>query len=220
MSDNAKQLTIHVSDSLGAVSGILMTPEKPKAAVVLAHGAGAGMTHSFMSSLASELAAHDLVSLRFNFPYVENGKKRPNPPAIAEKVVASATDELHRLYPGLPLFVSGKSFGGRMASQRLAKECPSFVKGLIFFGFPLHAPGKVSVDRAEHLKGIKIPMLFLQGTRDALADIKSMEKVCSGLSSATLVKFDGADHSFKAGKNILVKALAEKSAQWIKSPGS
>ncbi|MCI0751835.1 MAG: dienelactone hydrolase family protein [Flammeovirgaceae bacterium] len=188
-----------------------------KAILTLAHGAGAGMNHRFMTALAGELANLGIGSIRFNFPYMENGKKRPDVSAVAEKTISVMLAHTHENFPKTPLFASGKSFGGRMSSQCLSKECPDYIKGISFFGFPLHPPGNPSTDRAEHLKSIKIPMLFLQGTRDTLAEMKLVEKVCKMLSTSTLIKFEGADHSFKSGKREFIPELAQAVNNWIHS---
>ena len=134
--------------------------------------------------------------MRYNFPYMEKGKKSPDVPAVAEKTVAVMIEKMHARYADVPMLAGGKSFGGRMTSQYLSKHAPDYVKGIVFYGFPLHAVGKPSIDRAAHLKNIKIPMLFLQGTRDALAQLNLIEGVCGTLPSATLQKLEGADHSF------------------------
>lgn len=204
-----------ISEKLGKVSVLTTIADNPTSVLVLAHGAGAGMKHPFMEALAKGFADHHISTVRFNFLYMEKKSKRPDPPAIAEKTIEVLVDYAHTKFPKLKLFASGKSFGGRMTSQRLAKSCPAFVNGIIFFGFPLHAPGKPSSDRANHLADITVPMLFLQGTRDALADMTLMEKVCSPLSSATLLKFEGADHSFKAGKSVIIPELISAAANWI-----
>ncbi len=183
--------------------------------MVLAHGAGAGMTHRFMEELSNELVQKSMAVLRFNFPYMENKKGRPDLPAIAEKTVSEVLAEAHKLFPKLPVYASGKSFGGRMSSQRLSKECPEYVKGIIFYGFPLHPAGQPATDRATHLKNISIPMLFLQGTKDKLAELSLIETVCASLSTATLIKFEGADHSFKAGKRELIPELVVATTQWM-----
>ena len=214
MNPIATKISLQVSDSIGKVSALLAAPAKPKAVLTLAHGAGAGMTHRFMEELSDQLVQKSIAVMRFNFPYMENKKGRPDPPAIAEKTVSSVINEAHKLYPKLPVYASGKSFGGRMSSQKLSKECPEFVKGIIFYGFPLHPAGKPSVDRAIHLKDISIPMLFLSGTKDTLAELPLLEKVCGELSTATLIKFEGADHSFKAGKKDTISWLADATKQW------
>ena len=216
MEPTLTRISIPVSDSIGRVSALIMSPQDPKALIVLAHGAGAGMTHHFMEDLSKELVKKSMALMRYNFPYMENKKGRPDPPAIAEKTVSAVLEEAHKLYPRLPVFASGKSFGGRMTSQKLSKECPAFVKGIIFFGFPLHPIGQPSVERAAHLKNVSIPMLFLQGTKDKLAELPLLEKTCAELVNATLVKFEGADHSFKVGKRELISDLAEEVARWIK----
>lgn len=211
------KITIPVSKSAGTISALIAEPKNIRAMMLLAHGAGAGMTHHFMESLTASLAELSIGTLRFNFPYMENGKKRPDPPAIAEKAVEACLNKIHELYPHHVIVAAGKSFGGRMASQYLSKECARFVKGIIFYGFPLHAAGNPSTVRAVHLQNIHLPMLFLQGTRDALADIHLMEQVCTQLSHATLKKLEGADHSFKAGKRELIPEIAEMTSQWINS---
>lgn len=191
-------------------------PKKAMALLIFAHGAGAGMTHPFMELLSDELAMRDIGSVRFNFLYMEKGSKRPDPAPIAEKTVTAIINYAHALYPLLPIYAGGKSFGGRMTSQRLAKECPDYVNGLIFFGFPLHPIGQPSIARAQHLKGITKPMLFLQGTKDKLADIALLEGVLKDLPLAVLKKWEGADHSFKSGKQNLIPLLAASTADWIK----
>ena len=183
--------------------------------MTLAHGAGAGMKHSFMIALAQSLAEQGIGTLRFNFPFTENKKGRPDPPAVAHKTVEAAIANAQKLFPKLPLFVSGKSFGGRMTSQYLAAHPTEAVKGIIFYGFPLHPPGKPSIERAEHLKDVRVPMLFLQGTRDELATWDLIESVCSSLPTATLVKIEGADHSFKAGKINIIELLVNETKEWI-----
>jgi len=183
--------------------------------MTLAHGAGAGMKHSFMIALAQSLAEQGISTLRFNFPFTENKKGRPDPPAVAHKTIEAAIANAQKLFPKLPLFVSGKSFGGRMTSQYLAAHPTEAVKGIIFYGFPLHPPGKPSIERAEHLKDVRLPMLFLQGTRDELATWDLIESVCSSLPTATLVKIEGADHSFKAGKINIIELLVNETKEWI-----
>ena len=183
--------------------------------MTLAHGAGAGMNHLFMVALANALAEVDIATLRFNFPFVEHKKGRPDVPAVAYKTIEAAIHNVRELFPVLPVFASGKSFGGRMSSQYLSANHNNDVKGIIFYGFPLHAPGKPSIDRGEHLKEVKVPMLFLQGSRDALADYSLIESVCSSLPNATLVKIDGADHSFKACKQNTMPLLVSATNDWI-----
>lgn len=216
----ATPLQIFISDTIGTVSAEFIEADSSIALLTLAHGAGAGMNHSFMSTLAKELADHGISTLRFNFPFMENKKGRPDVPAMAHKTIEVAINKASELLPRVPLFVSGKSFGGRMSSQHLSKAKPEFVKGIIFYGFPLHPPGKPSVDRAEHLKDVKVPMLFIQGTRDELAEWSLVESVTNSLPQATLRKIEGADHAFKAGKQNLIPSLAMLTTQWIKSLSS
>jgi predicted alpha/beta-hydrolase family hydrolase len=161
-----RSLSLKISPSIGPVSAECIIPEKSKCIMTLAHGAGAGMHHSFMVTLAQLLSEEGIATLRFNFPFAENKKGRPDIPAVAHATVASAIAKAEKLFPELPLFVAGKSFGGRMASQYLSAHPDAAVKGIIFYGFPLHPPGKPSTERAEHLKEVKSPMLFLQGTKD------------------------------------------------------
>jgi predicted alpha/beta-hydrolase family hydrolase len=164
---------------------------------VLAHGAGAGMAHPFMASVAAGLAERGIATLRYQFPYMEGGSKRPDPPALAQATVRAAVAAAARVAPDLPLIAGGKSFGGRMTSQAQAAAPLAGVRGLAFLGFPLHPANKPSEARAKHLADVAVPMLFLQGTRDALADLALLRPVVDGLSPrATLVLFDDADHSF------------------------
>jgi uncharacterized protein len=210
-----RSLSLKVSPSVGSVSAECIVPEKSKCIMTLAHGAGAGMNHSFMVTLAQLLSEQHITTLRFNFPFAENKKGRPDTPAVAHQTIEAAILKAQKLFPELPLFVAGKSFGGRMSSQYLAAHPNPDVKGLIFYGFPLHPPGKPSTERAEHLKEVKTPMLFLQGTKDELATWNLMEPVCSSLRGATLVKIEGANHSFKAGKQNILQLLADTTKDWI-----
>jgi len=210
-----RSLVLQVSSDIGKVSAELITPEKPLCVFALAHGAGAGMNHDFMIAISKLLAEKNIATLRFNFPFMENKKGRPDSPAVAQKTIEAAIIKAQKLFPSLPLFVSGKSFGGRMSSQYLATKPAIEVKGILFFGFPLHQPGKPSTDRAEHLKSVGVPMLFLQGTKDTLAAYDLIEKICASLRLATLVKIDGADHSFKAGKKEILPILADAVSVWI-----
>jgi uncharacterized protein len=207
-------LQILVSDTIGTVSAEFIEADSSIALLTLAHGAGAGMNHPFMNALAKELAQQGISTLRFNFPFIENKKRRPDVPATAHKTIEAAINKSHELLPNVPLFVSGKSFGGRMSSQYISKN-PSPVKGIIFYGFPLHPPGKPSVDRAEHLKDIKVPMLFIQGTRDELAEWSLIENVTNSLPQTMLCKIEGSDHAFKAGKQNLIPVLASVTKDWI-----
>lgn len=208
-------LKLSVSPSIGEVSAEITVASKSIAVVTLAHGAGAGMNHPFMISLAKELASIGITTLRFNFPFMEGKKKRPDVPAVAHKTIEAALNKTHELFPSLSVFGSGKSFGGRMTSQYLSNNSPAFVKGIVFFGFPLHPPGKPGIERAEHLSKIKVPMLFLQGTRDELATWDLMEGAVKNLTKATLAKIEGADHAFKKGKENLIPFLATSTKSWI-----
>jgi predicted alpha/beta-hydrolase family hydrolase len=210
-----KTLKIQVSKEIGKVSARCFIPAKPICVLSLAHGAGANMDHIFMETLATKLAEEGVATLRFNFPFTENKKGRPDSPAVAHQAIKAAIEKAHELFPKLPLFVAGKSFGGRMSSQYLSANHDETVSGLIFYGFPLHQPGNPSVERAEHLKQVKVPMLFLQGTRDALATIALIEKVVKPLKKAKLVKLEGADHSFKAGKKDIMSELIAATKQWM-----
>lgn len=217
----AERLRIEIGPG-ETVSGLLVRPSRPRACYVLAHGAGAGMTHASMEAIATGLGQRGIASLRYQFPYMEKGSKRPDPPAVAHAAVRAAVREAARCCPGLPLIAGGKSFGGRMTSQAQALAALPDVRGLAFFGFPLHPAGKPSSDRAKHLADIKLPMLFLQGTRDALADLSLLKPVVDGLGSrATLHLLEGADHSFhvlkSSGRNdraVLDEAL-DAFAAWV-----
>ena len=212
---STKRISLSVSAAIGKVSAEYNVPAKTTCLLTLAHGAGAGMDHSFMVTLADALAAAGIGTLRFNFPFAENKKFRPDTPAVAHQTIEAAIHKAQELYPALPLFVSGKSFGGRMTSQYLSTHTDAKVKGIIFFGFPLHAAGKPSIDRAEHLQAVKVPMLFLQGTKDTLAQWDLIEQVCASLKKAKLVKLEGADHSFKAGKQDTMSLLVKATQEWV-----
>lgn len=208
-------MKLKISDKLGSVSAEITEPKKMKAIFTFAHGAGAPMNHPFMTTMSKELDKLGIGTMRFNFPYMENKKGRPDTPVVAHQAIEVAAAHLHKEYPKMPIFLSGKSFGGRMSSQYLAKSSPEFIRGIAFFGFPLHAAGQPSTDRAEHLNDIKVPLLFLQGTRDSLAQWDLIASVTGALPKATLVKFEGADHSFKAGKKNLLPELAQAVAEWV-----
>ena len=210
-----RSLSFTVSPAIGKVSAELITPDKPICVLTFAHGAGAGMNHEFMVTISKLLAEKDIATLRFNFPFMENKKGRPDSPAIAHLTIEAAIKKARELNPKLPLFASGKSFGGRMTSQYLAGHPDSSVTGIIFYGFPLHPSGKPSIERADHLKALKIPMLFLQGTKDTLATWALIETVCKSLRKATLIKLEGADHSFKAGKNDVMSLLVNETKKWV-----
>jgi uncharacterized protein len=180
-----------------SVGALLDVPERPLAGYVMAHGAGAGMQHEFMAAMAHGLAQRGIATLRFQFPFMEQASRRPDAPAVAQAAVRAAVDEAARHLPGIPLFAGGKSFGARMTSQAQAASPLPGVQGLVFIGFPLHPAGKPSTTRAEHLAGVEIPMLLLQGTRDALADLALVQAQTTLLGPrATLHVVDGADHAF------------------------
>jgi predicted alpha/beta-hydrolase family hydrolase len=189
-------LRISVSETQ-TVSGLLHAPDKARTCLVLAHGAGAGMSHPFMTAVAVGLHERGVATLRYQFLYTEKGSRRPDGAALAQAVVRAAVDEATRRLPGLVLFAGGKSFGGRMTSQAQAEAPLPDVRGIAFLGFPLHPANKPSTARADHLFEIRIPMLFLQGTRDALADLALIQQIARDLGErATLKMFPDADHSF------------------------
>jgi len=191
-----KRVTIDVDDT-NRVSGLLELPHDSKLCLVLAHGAGAGMEHPFMAALSSDLAARGVATLRYQFPYMERGEKRTDSPPLCHAAVRAAVAAAAQLLPSIPLIAGGKSFGGRMTSQAQAAAPLAAVRGLVFFGFPLHGADKPSIDRAAHLSKVKIPMLFLQGTRDNLADLALLRPLIEGLRDfATLKVLEAADHSF------------------------
>lgn len=206
---------VYVSDSAGEVSIETFLPEKPVALLTLAHGAGTDMNHSFMKTLALSLANQQVATIRFNFPYTEQRKRMPDRAPVATATVGAVIGYAQRQYPNLPLFLSGKSFGGRMSSQRIAAE-PATVRGLIFYGFPLHPAGNPSVERAEHLRNIKVPLLFLQGSSDALAYAPLIEGVVKDLPTAVLVMIEKADHSFNAGKKAIMEQLVNETVSFVK----
>jgi predicted alpha/beta-hydrolase family hydrolase len=207
---------LHISDEMGHVSCEIMLPKNPDAILTLAHGAGAGMQHDFMIRLSHALAERNLATVRFNFPFTERGKKRPDTPAVAQKTIEAVYHYTKEHYPMLPIFLAGKSFGGRMSSQWLSIHPPSLkVSGIIFYGFPLHPAGKPSITRAAHLSEIVQPMLFLQGAKDALAGLALLQDVLKDLPSATLVTFDKVNHGFQIGKRDVIKELAESTASWV-----
>ena len=187
---------------VGDVSGLLLRPDGARLLYVLAHGAGAGMRHAFLEAIAQRLAERSIATLRYQFPYMEQRARRPDPPAVAAATVRAAVAEAARVAPGLPLVAGGKSFGGRMTSTAQAEAPLAGVRGLVFLGFPLHPPGRPGDSRAEHLAQVQIPMLFLQGTRDDFADLKLLRPVVSQLGErATLHLLQGGDHSFKVLKS-------------------
>ena len=217
----AERLTLAI-DETRRVSALLELPPAATACFVLAHGAGAGMEHPSMTAVAAELATRNIATLRFQFPYMERRTRRPDPPSVCHATVRAAVAEAARLAPGLALFAGGRSFGGRMTSQAQALKPLPGVKGLAFIGFPLHPAGKPSADRAEHLREVKIPMLFLQGTRDELAQLELLQPVIDRLGArVTLKLLQDADHSFhvpaRTGrKDAEVRAeMLDALATWI-----
>lgn len=191
-----ESIAITVSD-VQTVSGLLQVPKDPRACYVLAHGAGAGMTHPFMAAVADDLAQRGIATLRYQFPFMEKGGRRPDAPKLAQATVRAATMEAVRRLPDLPLFAGGKSFGGRMTSQAQALAPLPRVHGLIFLGFPLHPAAKPSNERAKHLFDVRMPMLFLQGTRDKLADLDVLQPLCAELGAGVSLQLvQDADHMF------------------------
>lgn len=190
-----EKLTIATGDA--SVSALLLTPAEPRACYVFAHGAGAGMTHAFMGACATGLATRGIATLRYQFPYMERGSRRPDTPRIAHAAVRAACAEAARRLPAMPLFAGGKSFGGRMTSQAQAESPLTGVRGLVFLGFPLHPAGKPSDERAAHLAEVDVPMLFLQGSRDELASLELLRPLVKRIGArATLHVVADADHSF------------------------
>ena len=213
--------TFLATDSSGDVSALLVKPKGATCLYVFAHGAGAGMRHRFMEAAAERLAERRVATFRYQFPYMEAGRKGPNPAPVLVKTVRSAVAEAARLVPDLPLVAGGKSMGVRMTSTAAAKEPLPGVRGLAFFGFPLHAPGKRSSERGDHLADVALPMLFLQGTRDKLADLELLEPLLGGVSPRpTLHVVDDADHSFHVPKRSgrtddeVLDELCERFASW------
>src|SRR6266478_2680142 len=202
----------------GEVSALLLRPAKARQLLVLVHGAGAGMSHPFMEKLAGELAGVGVATLRYQFPYMEARRRAPDAPSVLTATVVAA---VRAAAPGLPLLAGGKSMGGRMTSQAAAQRPLDGVRGLVFFGFPLHSPNQPGTKRADHLAKVAMPMLFLQGTRDTFADLQLLRPVCTKLGSrATLHVIETADHSFhvpkKSGRTDpeVLRELAEKAASW------
>ena len=198
----------------GQVSGLVLRPANARALYVFAHGAGAGMAHKAMESNAQGLAERGIATLRYQFPYMEKGSRRPDPPRIAHAAVRAAAEKARQIAPDLPLFAGGRSFGGRMTSQAQAETPLPGIRGLAFLGFPLHPPGKPGIERAPHLANVQIPMLFVSGSRDALAELDLLKPVVAGLGDrAALHLVADADHSFKvAAKSGRTSAGAEAEA--------
>jgi uncharacterized protein len=206
------------------VSGLLMRPDEAKWLLVLGHGAGAGMRHPFMGALARELASVAIATFRYQFPYMEDRRSVPDAPPVLTATVQAAVRTAAEEAPGLPVLASGKSMGGRMTSTAAAEGKLEGVRGLVFYGFPLHPPKRPATKRGEHLSGVRIPMLFLQGTRDDLADLTLLRPITKGLGAlATMHVIDGADHSFhvlkSSGKTdaAVLKELAQQTAEWAET---
>jgi predicted alpha/beta-hydrolase family hydrolase len=216
-------LDIPVGGGIGSVSAILLRPPDAWATYVLAHGAGAGMRHRFMESIAGGLSGRGIATLRYQFPYVEAGSRRPDPPWVLEATVRAAVAVAREVAPELPLIAGGKSMGGRMTSNAAARRPLEGVRGLVFLGFPLHPPKRPAITRAEHLARVEAPMLFLQGTRDHLADLGLITSVCADLGArATLHVVEGADHSFavlkRSGRSNaeVLAELALTVTEWLR----
>jgi predicted alpha/beta-hydrolase family hydrolase len=216
-------VSIEVGDRIGTVSGILLRPDNAWLLYVLAHGAGAGMRHRFMEETAQALAGKGIATLRYQFPFVEAGSRRPDPPGVLEGTVRAAVARAREIAPGLPVVAGGKSLGGRMTSNAAARRSLEGVTGLVFLGFPLHPARQPTITRAEHLDRVQLPMLFLQGTRDNLADLELIQSVCHRLGSrATLHLIEGADHSFAVLKRSgrtggeVMEELATTVAEWCR----
>ena len=208
---------------IGEVSAIYLRPEGAWAAYVLAHGAGAGMRHRFMEAIAVALHGRGVATLRYQFPYFEHGSRRPDPPGVLGTTVRAAVAKARELAPDLPLVAGGKSMGGRMTSNAMAQRAIDGVRGVVFLGFPLHPPNQPAIVRAEHLGAVPAPMLFLQGTRDTLADLGLITGVCGRLGSrATLHVIEGADHSFSVLKRSgrtdaqVLDELADTITEWVR----
>jgi predicted alpha/beta-hydrolase family hydrolase len=222
---DAEPVTIIV-DATHGVSGLLLAPPQARACYIFAHGAGAGMSHPFMEVVAKELAERGIATLRYQFPYMEQGSRRPDPPKLAQATVRAATAEAARLAPALPLIAGGKSFGGRMTSQAQAASPLPGVRGLVFLGFPLHPAGRPSDERAKHLFDVHVPMLFLQGTRDALADVTLLVPLTERLGArASLQLVQDADHSFhvpaRSGRKDadVRREMLDALTDWVRSFG-
>ncbi|MGH2574481.1 MAG: alpha/beta hydrolase family protein [Ignavibacteria bacterium] len=221
MNFTRKSFRFLATKSSGEVGAILMQPEKAEWLMVLAHGAGAGMQNKFMEKISIELVNNGIASFRYNFPYMEHGKKSPDPKPIILMTIRSAVEAAAKILPGIPILAGGKSFGGRMTSTADSENHLINIKGIVFFGFPLHPPGKPSAERAEHLFKVSVPMLFLQGKRDSLADLKLLKPICKKLGTrAHLHIIEGANHSFHMPKSSgindddVIKELAEKVKEW------
>ena len=218
---NKKSLRIKVSKSIGEVSALFYAPLKAQYIMVFAHGAGAGIKNRFMEEVSICLAKHGIATLRFNFPYMEKGKKIPDTKPVCSATVKAAVEKAAKLYPKLRIIAAGKSFGGRMTSTAASEGLLQNVMKIVFFGFPLHPPGKPSTERAEHLFKVTVPMLFLQGSRDALAALDLLKSVCKKIGNkAELFIIEGADHSFHAKKEYglndsdIIELMCKEVKRW------
>jgi uncharacterized protein len=218
----AKEIQFVVSETTGVVSGLLLKPEGAVSLLVFAHGAGAGMRHRFIEDLSQKLARLGVATMRYQFPYMEKRVKRPDSEGVLTATVQAALGAADKLSDGMPIFAGGKSMGGRMTSLALAKAPHDKVQGLIFFGFPLHAPGAPSAERGKHLTDIHLPMFFVQGSRDALADLKLLKPLCAELGErAELFVVDGGDHSLHMSKRsgrsdaVVLDEVAAKTLLWM-----
>ncbi len=218
------EFKLKVSASIGEVSCIWNKVEQSTDLLILAHGAGAGMHHSFMERLSEALSDHQISTLRFQFPYLEQGKKRPDRPEIAHQTIQTVYNEAKNLCSGCAVFLGGKSYGGRMSSQTVALNLVDQIGGIVFYGFPLHPPGKISMERADHLFKIQQHMLFCQGTRDKLAEITLMKSLHEKLGeNASLYVIEGGDHSFAVPKSThknqddIIRDLGRQTRQWMNS---
>jgi uncharacterized protein len=223
---SCSDLTISVGERAGSVSALLDHPRGARALIALAHGAGAGMRHAFMEAVGERLTASGIAVLRYQFPYMEQGRRAPDPPGVLTATVRAALETAAQATPELPLFAGGKSLGGRMTSSAAAQYALPGVRGIAFFGFPLHAPGVPGRARAAHLDAVKLPMLFLQGTRDPLADLGELRPVLDALGDrAQLHVIDGGDHSFHVLKRSgrtdaqVLDELCARVAEWIDEIG-
>jgi uncharacterized protein len=210
-------------EGAGEVSGLLVRPAKPRWLLVLAHGAGAGMTHPFLEALVRELSAAAIATFRYQFPYMEQRRRAPDRPPVLTATVTAAVHAAQKAAPGLSLIAGGKSMGGRMTSTAASQHPLDQVRGLVFFGFPLHPPGQPGIKRADHLAKVSVPMLFLQGTRDTFAGLDLLRPVCAKLGSlATLHVIESADHSFHVLKSSgktdaeVLHELAQTTATWAR----
>jgi len=215
-------MELPLNENLGSITVESDEASDPVGVVIIAHGAGAGMHHPFMFDLSKEISSMGFHAVRFNFPYMEEGRKSPGSPKKNIEAWGLVIEHVHDKYPELPLFLSGKSYGGRMASHLLAENEIDYVKGIFYLGFPLHAPGKDSKDRADHLNKVQVPQLFLQGVKDKLANIVLMHEVVENLKKGSLIEIEAADHSFNVPKKVgiskreMIQRLASLSVDFIK----